>query len=595
MAQRPLLPWNWRRENVGHPLAHGWAEVKATGQVIIHDPPPGGRPARLRVDPRSQDRLHLTVNGIEQHGDVTVRAFDAVVVRAEASPAQASFNVIVRRDGLVASLTAHYEAGVRVTLDATPSGPLTVLSAVIEMEAPTPIQAASVLQEMDRLGIRTGVIDEADLQDILDQLEPVQIVAAQGVPPQVPTGEKFVPSHALLDLPWQEYPRGVVVEADTLLGTVVPAAPAAPGEDVYGRPIPSGEYTDDPRLPMHGPIRAEEDSSQLFAEVAGRVLWSPDDVRVIPITVLTPQSLAALPSQTPLWVPGDAIIQGDLKYQALAVDGYVTIKGSVTGSVIAAGVGLTVQGRTRDSHLAAGLGEQAAQDLQDHLIQWRDVLQDLLTMMQEVRKEAPQAAVMPPGRLLNKLIDLRHPEWDAMTAWVADALTSPFYRIVPGRLAHLRALAAFIAPASLEAMATEDALRSLVERLSGPMPAEAEPVWTNPEDSRSMYLGQVQAGTVRCGGDLTLRDAWKSTIEARGAVTVLGSVAGGVIVAGKTVDAEEIGNRAHLETSVKVLDAEGQVSARRLFANAVVQVARVRRRLHQDVQELIIDGIETPR
>lgn len=594
MAQRPLLPWNWRRENSSHLLANGWAEVKATGQVIVHDPPPGGRPARLRVDPGSRNRLRLLVNGIEQQGEVLVRSHDTVMVRCEAAPAEASFHVIVRQDGLVATVTVHYAAGRRVVLEPTQPASLTVLSAVMEMENPLPIKAADVLAEMSHLGIGTGLIEEADLQEFLDPLESVQIVAAQGVPAQVPTGEKFVPSHALLDLPWQERPRGVIVAAGTLLGTMIPASPAAPGEDVYGRPIPPAEYSGDPHLPLHGPIRVEGDPPHLFAEAAGRVLWSPDYVRVIPVTVLNGKSLADHTRAGVLYAPGDVIIQDDVKRQSIAAEGWITIKGSVSHSTMAAGVGVTVAGTTRESQIVAVFGREATDALRDRMVQWRDFLQDLLSVMADAQKNAPQTADLPPGRLIQKLIPLRYPEWDEMCAWVREAEAAPYYRIVPGSELVLSALAAFTRSEALEAMDSMEPIERLLDLLTAPFPLGTELVWENPEESPGIHLGQVHAATVRCGADLTLRDAWKATLEVTGSVTVTGGLAGGVLTAGKAVDAEEIGNRAHLETSVKVLDASGQVSARRLFANAIVQVARVRRRLSQDVQELIIDGIETP-
>lgn len=587
-ARRPWTPPSPLAAPRRPSLGFGRVWIDDSGRVRVKNPDrvPGVYPVIVVPDPATG--ISLTVNGAPVVGPVVVQESDIITLTVQSQPPRHHLSVTVDDPGLQAVLTVEYEAGCRRDILRTDPQWRLILSAKETPVLAPPVSLAEIQAELDRAEVRVGRVPDAVIQPFLDRHQPGSLVIAQGIPasPGTPNRYEALPLPPTIrrtaSVEWEEpHYAGL----GTIIGLWYPGEPARPGVTVWGTMISPPPLK--PHPPTLGPGVAPMDNhAHLVATRAGRVLWTPDRIDIIP----------------------EHVHSGSLERQALTFDGDIVVEGSVTrGATVVATGNLIVIGDVEESELVCGgtmrlFGEARQAKLsQGHVpIDADQVLSDLgrieetLTALGQaivqVHHHLGHTAYPFPG-LLQGLIRTKFQHLFAQV----QALKRTVRRLPYRRDPVVRALIESVLPdldrvlaADLRDQGDWNALKDRVRRHREQFLLDSRrPL---PDDDAQIVAGHLSGCWVRSHGPIRIRKASSCDMETAREVEIAGQLVGGVVVAGYGVTAHTLGSPDGIVTMIRVTGPKGRVQSHELFPHTVVDVGSRHWEITQPMTDVIMEA-----
>lgn len=503
------------------------------------------------------DNVVVTINGNVVTGTRVVEETDHIQMRLPVLAPQAATAITVSPDGMEAVLTVTYKPGERRIVRPTTPAPRLVIALDVYPIEPMRITLAQVRTELTRSGVSVGVIASDQIQAFLDRGESGTLVIARGTAP--------IPGAGSVELLRPDDAVGLwFVEPGTIIGRRRPALPQ-PGVTVTGEECLAPVIAPGREVRLGPGVALMNRGAYLVASAKGYVVYESQVIDVVSQHEM--DNIA--PDPEALVVIGDLTVRGNIVDRHVVITGNLVVAGDVRGAQVATGGAVDVRGMTDQAKITVGIGRYAHQYGRRHITRLIDGLYDLeLTIKDLERQLGPEARDL--GAVIARLIPTKFADVVESLGMLESALAWPMVRWHDTLGWAIRQIRQQMDEDLSDSMVRASlwALRSELEMMDLDEVVEEIPVGRH---SMPVRLNAVNHSEIDGVGTMTLDSIHTSRIVAD-AVIVQGEVVGGFLTAQHRIEAWQLGDPQGTETSVEVLDADGEVAAETAFPGVMAAV-----------------------
>ncbi len=525
---------------------NGTVEVK-NGQVVVRDPKGKGIEATLFIH---HDQLIFNVNGEPVTGNRALKSQDVIAVSFEHIPPEVHIQVELSESMLEAYLDIRRKNGKRYRLkdlEKTARGALQLEQEEILPEKLNPEEVRTAL-------LNYGVLQEFILEDAVkkacESKESVKVIAARGKPP---VESRKTDIEYCSEMFVKEITRGlepVVIKGTKLAEKNGEAVEGTPGVDVKGAEIKVQKVKDEELKAAEG---AYLDGNAVFAERDGRPYLKKGEIGVIPLLTV----VGDLDKDTEdIDFDGDVVVKGNVQdHMVIRATGNISIIGSVYHSELYADQNIEVQGKVIGGTLRAGDENAVFQTLLPIVEKMIHVTERIFTGLQLTEGRTVQDIMdcISEGK---EEIDFHFQE----ISQIREIFTPHQLQLVEEMEMKFNYVFKEIRLLHKEGFIE---LNTIYERLL----SMAEMMKEELLDARLIKAYYAQNATLKSSGDVEITGdgSYQSSIVAGNEIrfTKFASVVkGGTLLAGRTIKAGIVGTPSEIQTFLKVLDREGDITGR---------------------------------
>ncbi|KNZ69801.1 hypothetical protein Tfer_1411 [Thermincola ferriacetica] len=564
------------------------------GKIIISYPKGTGKYASVSPG----DGVMFLVNGMEV-GDKVLLTEDIhlQIVFDEEKP-QSNLEITISDDGLEAYLTVQRQPYRKYRLaDQEASQHLVLKKEVVEEILPPPVDLAEVLEELESLGIKSG-IDFAALERELKAPTGEKIVIARGRPPVLPQ-DAYVEylfsndqriSKEMRDAGRIDYlDKGQFqsVEMGTVLAVKRPPVPGKKGVTVTGKEIPVGEPKD-VQINVGEGACLVNNGQKAVAVIAGRPVLAGKQrlIKVLPeLTVPGDVNI----STGHIRFKGDVVIHGNvLEGLIVQATGRVTVLGNVYSGQIFAGGSIFI-GQSLIGGLVTAGGEGA------FLNRILPGVNLLLKMLANIKKNIKQLKSNPnfsvgdlnikgDGNLIKLLIDMKYKELPAIVANLSSHLKSVRYKPSSEIINCINVMTeklTGLGPLNIKSL---DELTDIEKMLAEITRIAEESAEIAEADVTVKY---VQNATVEATGSIYIagQGCYRTNLYAGKDITIAGICRGGEITAEGDISVSQLGAGSAVLTKISTKES-GVIKAQKVYPNVILKIGHHSYKAHSEMQNV---------
>jgi uncharacterized protein (DUF342 family) len=525
---------------------NGTVEVK-NGQILVKDPMENGHEATLYI---RQDQLIVKVNGETVTGNRTLKEEDSIEVTFEDVSPEVHYQVEFSENMLEAFLVINRKNGKKYrlkNLEKTSRGSLEV---EYEEIPPGKLSVETVRSGLLSYGILPEFVQENALITACEEPKSVKVVVARG---KAPVESIKTEIDYCSELFAKEISRGlepVVFKGMKLAEKKAEAVEGIPGIDVRGGEIKVLKVQDVELKVTDG---AYLQGNTVYAERDGRPFLKRGEIGVVPLlTVVGDLDRDA----EDINFDGDVVVKGNVQdHMMIKATGNITIIGSVYHSDLYAEQNIEVQGKVIGGTLRAGDENAVFQTLLPIMEKVVQVTEELFSSLHQIERRTVQSLMdsISRGREeiemclqeVHQINEILTPHQLQMVKEIEMKFNYVFREI---RLLHKEGF---------------EELNVLYNRLL----AVADMMKEELLDARVIKAHYAQNATLKSSGDVEIvgDGCYQSSIVAGNEIRFIkfaSVVKGGTLLAGKSIKAGIVGTPSEIQTLLKVLDRDGEITGR---------------------------------
>lgn len=525
---------------------NGTVEVR-NGQVLVTDPKGKGVEATLFIH---EDQLIFNVNGEPVTGNCTLNAQDVIEVSFEHLPPEVHFQVELSESMLEAYVEIRRKSGKKYRLKDLEKTSRGALQIEFDPLPPEAIHPEEVFKALVNCGVLPEFILEDAVKKACESKESGKILVARG---KAPVESRRTDIDYCSEIFVKEITRGlepVVMKGTKLAEKKGEAVEGIPGVDVKGAEIKVQKVKDEELKAAEG---AFLDGNAVYAERDGRPYLKKGEIGVVPLLTV----VGDLDKDTEdIDFDGDVVVKGNVQdHMVIRATGNISIIGSVYHSELYAEQNIEVQGKVIGGILRAGDENAVFQTLLPIVEKVILVIEAMFTGLQLTEGRTVQDIMdnISKGKeeieVLFQEIEQIEEIFTPHQLQVVEEIEKKFaYVFKEIRLLHKEGF--------IELNTVYERLLSMAEMMKEEL-----------LDARLIKVYYAQNATLKSSGDVEITGdgSYQSSIVAGNEIrfTKFASVVkGGTLVAGRYIKAGIVGTPSEIQTFLKVLDREGDITGR---------------------------------
>ncbi len=546
-----------------HTMVYGTVCIHG-GKVIVTDPEDDGSYATFIVP--ANPAIRVFVDEEQVQGEIVLYKSQSIVIKFSDVEPTVTYEASVSNDELSVTVQAKVTKGVKLSLkDSSPSRHIALAIEEILVD-PIPSRPEVILNLLSEHGYK-GKIDYDAMNHLCNSTETLEEVVLRGVAPKSGLPAKFricVTFQAQMDEIFRTS-RCSAVSIGTTVAVIEPGTPGVPGKNIYGvsiLPIKAEQ-----RLPKIG-IGVINVNRNIVAVRDGRLKYTKQVIDVIPQLIIDHD---VSKRDGKIRFDGDVTIHGSVIDDGLIkASGTVMIYGNVDKSSVFGEKGVLVQEGIHGSKIVSGYQQILygnLSNLLNKLIPQLERFKDeyLLTVAYVVKKFNANATLPKIPALL---FEKRHKELEGMLSVFVDDYKNELsdfddsYRI-------LKELIESTWRGTNRFKIIQDDINVLLDKIA----TFNNEVKGLQKEASVVRASNIISSLIRSIGNIIVTgNCQSSTLESESTISIQRTLRGGFVVAKRSVYVTELGSPSGVETSVRVTDHDGFISAKMKHPNTLMEV-----------------------
>lgn len=541
-------------------LKDGSVEIK-NEIVKIRNPIDDGRyPSIIADDP------HLIVlkNGQSQEGVVILTENDYIEIRSKRIDPITRISVVVSEDKMEAKINIYKENGKKFHAKDIARGVQVKLQTDYRIIPSEGVTFSECIQALKDKNIKPELIDYDAINVLVDLPNNSTMTVArgrkpiQGIEAQI---KYYFDNSSWEQMQWeQKLETQLIVEAGEVLAVkTMPAVQGKPGMTILGEIIPVKEVEDKPLIAGEGVIILDN-GTKAVSLVSGRPVINQGVIRVVPLLVVDKDVDKEIGD---INFDGDVLIKGNvMDNRRVVANGSIKILGSIYNSTLISHENIYILGKGIGGRIQAGTM---------NLINYYYILPKLETMGKELRElldsfYKSEEKESQKGSILKKaLIEKEINEVEKISTLLELQETDSMLKIVEDIKGEIKSINGFYIQKNNN---VEKNYNKLIEYIDS--------IQTFYYSNANISLQYTQNCIIQACGNIivTGEGSYQSNLFAKNTIAFKqgsSNVRGGVLIAGKQIQAGTIGSSAGIKTYCRVLEESGTVKAR-LYAGTILNI-----------------------
>lgn len=544
--------------------------------------------------------ITMTLNGQVVTGSTILTEDDEIEIELNKEIVESEFTLTVSEDKLqvLLQIMPGY-AVIRQLDDLAPSRELTITVTETKIMK-TDLKEFQILNELKQLGVRFG-IQYDEIQSACQTLQPITIVAAKGIEPIPGIDGSFELLHKIRNqqkdqftlsenIDWKERFSLPMAHAGDVIGQPIPPKPGIPGKNVYGEVIAAPEVKQITIVTAEG-TTLHGAEQKVVAISSGRIKVDRRSNNTLCFSIL-PQYVhhGDVNLQTGnIRFHGDVYIIGNVEEgMSVTAGGNLHITGQISNAIVRTGGDAIITGSIVGSSIICGYSNLVWDKMLPTFKTIREELKLLIGAVKQLslnrsfsKSDLSKIGIQPLLRLLteNKFKELpsrireistvikdEKDKFDSDTIHVMDFLEKAFLTHHPS-------------------VTSLEQLESLLIYMENQISA----VEFDSNKKMNIQVKSLTNSSIMSAWDVMIdRFSYGSDIYCKGGIKVKETIRGGTIQSGDYVIAAEIGSVGGTNTKVQVKKSDGYIKAESIWADTIVRVGEVVKKLLTQEEQLYV-------